>query len=71
MGQKTDGNYTWVVVDTPLPGPNKQHQEWLNAAAENPPELWFTPVTSTGLNIKLVAMAGLLALGLILIIRGR
>jgi hypothetical protein len=70
MSVTTDGNHTYVVVETPLPGPNKKWTELLNEAAKNPPELWYTPnAAGGGLNFKLILMAGALAVGAILLIK--
>jgi hypothetical protein len=62
--------HTTVVVETQLPAISAERKSLIERIVSEPPQMWWTP-ESKGIDMKTIMVAGVLALGIILIVRGR
>ena len=66
----TDGQTT-VIVESVLPQVSNERKLLIDKIVSDPPTAFWTTPSAAGLNMKTLLIGGLVALGIILIVRGR
>lgn len=70
MSIDTDG-HTTVIVESTLPGVDNERKLLIDKIVSDPPTAFWTTPSGSGLDMKVILIGGLIALGIILIVRGR
>ena len=66
----TDG-HTTVIVESVLPNVSNERKLLIDKIVSDPPTAFWSTPSESGVNMKTILIGALVALGIILIVRGR